>query len=178
MIADEPETVDEVIDLTDEAPAEVEEPAAEVTVDDAVETEAPVADAMAATEVEVEAEVVETVEAEAATAVEDEVVEAAAETVEDDVTDEIVAEVEEEEEIIDLTDSATESENSEGDRSELENLWAGVSAAPAAAAGNAVVDDPFLAALRGPERTEFDGEGEPDEDRNGFRRRRRTRRLV
>ncbi len=37
----------------------------------------------------------------------------------------------------------------------------------------AIIDDPFLAALRGPERVEFDDEGEPDSDRSSFKRRRR-----
>ncbi len=39
----------------------------------------------------------------------------------------------------------------------------------------AVIDDPFLAALRGPERVEFDDEGEPDAERSSFKRRRRRR---
>ena len=38
-----------------------------------------------------------------------------------------------------------------------------------------VVDDPFLAALRGPDRMEFDGSGDPDADDSSFKRRRRRR---
>jgi DivIVA domain-containing protein len=40
---------------------------------------------------------------------------------------------------------------------------------------SAIVDDPFLAALRGPDRVEFDDGGEPDMDKSSFKRRRRRR---
>ncbi len=53
-----------------------------------------------------------------------------------------------------------------------------VSAKEPLAAGDArtaVVDDPFLAALRGPDRVEFDEAAQPDVERSSFKRRRRRR---